>query len=409
MHTTLTIDHLAHRGDGVAIVDDKPLFVPLTLPKERVAVERKGERGRLISIEEPSPLRVDPSCTHFGTCGGCALQHMEEAAYHAWKEEQVSAALSARGIEAKVSPIIAAATETRRRAVLTAVNAGKRTLLGYHERMTNRVVAIKECVVLTPRIVAALPDLNRLAARLAPRKGELRLSVLDTPAGLDVAAESADRKASRDFPALGRLAAEADFARLSVNGEVVIEIRPPALDFAGAAMVPPPGGFVQASAEAEAAMATTVIEALSGAKRVADLFCGSGTFALRIARQASVHAVEGDKAALAALDRAWRQSQGLKTVTQEARDLFRSPLRADELEGFDAVVFDPPRAGAKEQAAQIAASKVPSVLAVSCNPATLARDLRLLIDGGYKLKSVQPVDQFLFSPHIEVIAQLERS
>ncbi|WP_321335642.1 RNA methyltransferase [Breoghania sp.] len=408
MPETVTIDHLAHRGDGVALVGDKPIYVPLTLAGETVQIERKGERARLLSVESPSSQRIEPICPHYGVCGGCALQHMEAAAYRAWKEEQVKAALAARGIEADIRPIVEAGPGTRRRAVLSAVRAGGRVLLGYHERMANRLVGIEACPVLTPRIVAALPTLNGLASRLAPRKGELRMSVLDTTAGLDVAIDGADRKTSRDFPALGRFAAEADFARLSVNGEVVIEIRPPALDFAGAAMVPPPGGFVQASAEAEAAMSRAVLEGIGGAKRVADLFAGSGTFALRIAHEAMVLAVESDKPAMAALDTAWRRASGLKTISQDVRDLFRSPLRPEELDGFDAVVFDPPRAGAKEQAAQLALSKVKTVVAVSCNPATLARDLRTLIDGGYALKWVLPVDQFLFSPHIEVVALLTR-
>ncbi|PTW62177.1 23S rRNA m(5)U-1939 methyltransferase [Breoghania corrubedonensis] len=408
MTDTVTIDHLAHRGDGVASMNSKPVFIPFTLPGEQVEIERNGERARLVSIVTPSPSRIEPMCRHFGTCGGCALQHLEGGAYRAWKEEQVAAALASRGLEAEISPIVPASPGTRRRAVLTAVRAGGRVLVGYHERMANRLVAITECAVATPRIVSALPDLTRLADRLAPRKGELRLTVLDTTSGLDVAAEGANGKAARDFPGLGRLAAEADFARLSVDGEVVIEIRPPALNFGGAAMVPPPGGFVQASAEAEAAMADAVLKAITGTKRVADLFAGSGTFALRIARDALVHAVEGDKAAIGALDRAWRQAPGLKTITQEVRDLFRSPLRPGELESFDAVVFDPPRAGAKEQVAQLAASAVAHIVAVSCNPATLARDLRILIDGGYRLCSVQPVDQFLFSPHIEVVAHLKR-
>ncbi|MDJ0932370.1 RsmD family RNA methyltransferase [Breoghania sp.] len=276
--------------------------------------------------------------------------------------------------------------------MLTAVRVGCGVLFGYHEHMTNRMVAISECVVVTPRIVSALADLNRLAEKLVPCKGELRVTVLDTVTDLDVAVDGADRKASHEFPLLGRVAAEADFARLSVNGETVIEIRPPALDFGGAATVPPPGSFVQASANAEAAMAAAVLKAIGGAKRVADLFAGSGTFALRIAREAVVHAVESDKAAMAALDRSWRQTPGLKTITQEVRDLFRSPLRPKETENFDAMVFDPPRAGAKEQAEQLAASKMPDIVAVSCSPATLAHDPRTLVDGGYQVQSVQPVD-----------------
>ncbi|WP_346432299.1 methyltransferase [Breoghania sp. L-A4] len=232
--------------------------------------------------------------------------------------------------------------------------------------------------------------------------------MLDTQAGLDVTIDGAGKGAAKLFPKLGQVAFEADLARLSVDGEVVIEARPPALNMDGVAAVPAPGGFTQASAQAEAAMAERVLEAFDGARQVVDLYCGLGTFALRIARTTPVHAVENDRAALKALDAAWRRAKGLKAVSHEARDLARRPLMKDELEKFDAAVFDPPRAGARAQAEMLAASAIKTIAAVSCNPATLARDLRILVDGGYTIKSVLPVDQFLFSPHIEVVVILKR-
>lgn len=405
---TVTISALAHRGDGVAETASGPLYVPFTLPGETVRVEGRGERARLIGIDSPSADRVEPPCRYFGKCGGCSLQHMEAGAYAAWKREQVVASLASRGLEAEVEPIVMASPGTRRRAVFTASRAGGRVLLGYHERASNRLVHIEHCAVVTAKISEALPALRRLAETLAPKRDEMRLTVLDTSAGLDVALTGVGKGAAKQFPKLGQIAFDADLARLSVDGEVVIEIRPPALNMDGVAVVPTPGGFTQASAPAEAAMAERVLSALGDAKQVADLYCGIGTFALRIARKAAVHAVEGDKAALKALDAAWRRASGLRAVSHESRDLSRRALMKDELEKFDAVVFDPPRAGARAQCEALAGSHVKTIVAVSCNPATLARDLRILVDGGYALKSALPVDQFLFSPHIEVVAVLKR-
>lgn len=408
MPETVTITALAHRGDGVAETPTGALYIPFTLPGETVEVDGKGERLKLRRVVEKSPLRVAPLCRHFGTCGGCALQHMERGAYSRWKHEQVQAAFASRGLAVDVAPMIAAETGDRRRAVLTAIRAGGRVLLGYHARASNQLVAITECPVLAPSLVEALPHLRRVAEAAAPKRGELRMTVLETSAGLDVTIDGVGKRLADLFPRLGQLAAEADFARLSGDGEIIIEIRPPALDMAGTPVVPAPGGFTQASLRAETAMAALVIKAVGDCKNVADLYSGLGTFALRIARQAPVLAVEGDRGALKALNTAWRRSTGLKPIRCEARDLSRRPLMVDELGEFDAVVFDPPRAGAKAQCEELAKSAVGTVVAVSCNPATLARDIRILVDGGYSLKSVQPVDQFLFSPHIEVVAVLKR-
>lgn len=410
--STFEIDSLAHKGDGVARTANGPLFIPFTLPGETVVAEPKGSHATLVEVTVPSPLRVDPLCRHFGTCGGCALQHMEGKAYLAWKREQVIAALKDRGIEAEVGGTIDAAGAGRRRAVLTALRAGHKTLLGFHERQSHRLVDLAECPVLAQEITIALPLLRKIATSLLPRRGELRATVTATQNGLDLAFERKEAMPAKLVPDLVSSAMEAGFARLAVNGEVLVEARPPQLLIDGVPVTPPPAGFIQATEAAEQALAGLVREGVGEAGKVADLFAGIGTFTFPLARRANVHAVETDKAALAALDGGLRRAQGRKSITHERRDLFRNPLVASELDdfgrGYQAVVFDPPRAGAEAQAREIARSKVARVVAVSCNPATLARDLRILLDGGYRLERIVPVDQFRFSPHIEVVAMLTR-
>ena len=300
------------------------------------------------------------------------------------------------------------APHSRRRAVLTARRQrdGQATL-GYHRRKSAELVDLQECPVLQPAIVERLAALRAIAAALPAR--EARLTVLATSAGLDISAEhGGNRLGAAAVSEIARIAAKQQLARIAVNGETVIERVPPVLAFAGIDAVPPPGAFVQAVEAAELEMTRLVREAVAGSTRVADLFCGVGTFALPMARNARVLAVDSDDKALAALDAAVRRAQGLKPVETKLRDLLRTPLGAKELEGFDAVVFDPPRAGAKAQAERLAQSQVPLVVAVSCDPGTLARDLRILVDGGYSLEGVTPIDQFLFSAHVEAVAVLRR-
>lgn len=405
----LKITELGHRGDGIALTDEGPVYVEGALPGEIVRAKVAGGRAQGPVVETPSPDRIAPVCRHFGTCGGCTVQHLAEAPYLDWKRGLVEKALADRGIETEVTATIPATQGGRRRAVLTATRAGRHTLLGYHAKASHRLVDIVECPVLDPSIAAALPGLRSLAGEILPKKGELRLTVLVTTSGLDVAIDKADKAYDRKIPALSQKTVELNLARLSVNGEVILEVRPPLLDMGGVGIVAAPGGFTQATQAAEEALSRLVLKGVGNVRTVADLFSGAGTFALRLAKQANVHAVEGDAAAVAAFDKALRKPRGLKKVTFEKRDLFRRPLVAQELEPFEAVVFDPPRAGAQAQVEQLAASTVGTIVAVSCNPATLARDLRVLIDGGYVLQSVTPVDQFHFSPHIEVVATLQRA
>ncbi len=408
MAETVTITAIGYRGDGIA-EGSPPLYVPFTLPGERVLIEREADRGRLIEIVAASPERVAPLCRHFGTCGGCALQMMPPDRTRALKRDFVIAALAHQGLAPDVAETIGVPVANRRRAVLTALRTGKRVVLGYHERLSRRIVDIAECPVLAPTLSERLATLRELLPPLLLERKPVRMTLLLTANGIDVALEDA---VIPDAKALSRLAATAfaaGIARLAVDGEPILTLAEPALDLAAVRVAPPPGAFMQASAEAEAAMTALVVEHLRQARRAADLFAGVGTFALALARHAPVRAVEASQPALDALQRATKRASRLKPIETEARDLFKDPLSADELKRFDGVVFDPPFAGAKAQAAALAASRVPRIVAVSCNPATFARDARILVDGGYTLDRVVPIDQFVYSAATEVVGLFSRS
>ena len=356
---------------------------------------------------KPSPDRIAPVCPHFGVCGGCALQHLEKAAYLDWKREQVVAALSARGLEADVEPVRPVPLGSRRRAALALARGKAGTALGYRRARSHELIDIAVCPVLSPGIVARLPRLKAALAPLLGGKREARVGVTETRNGLDIVLEGA-KPAPAAVGAFAREAISLGVARLTIGGESIGPARAPEIDLSGVSIRLPPGAFLQASREAEAVMAGLVREGVGDARRIADLFAGLGTFTFALARGAAVDAFEEDEAALQALAEAWRNTPGLKPVRTFGRDLFRAPLGVNELGPYDALVFDPPRAGAAAQAATIAKSKVPRVVAVSCNPGTLARDLRILVDGGYRIARIVPVDQFLFSPHVEMVARLER-
>lgn len=409
MTVDLTITGLAHLGDGTAEMDGETVYVRGTLPGERVRTRIEGERADAVEILEASPDRQPPTCRHFLTCGGCALQHMRIGPYLDWKRDLVVGALRARGIEAAVEPTVAVAPRTRRRATFAARRARETVLFGFHGWRSGVMVDVAECPVLEPAIEAAVPGLRTLMVGRLSRRGEAVVQVTMSRSGLDVFVAGA--REIGEVLELGRLAAAAqtlDLARLTWNGEIIAERRPPTQEFDGIAVTPPPGAFLQAAVPAEAALIRLVLQGVGDAGPVADLFCGVGTFSLPLARRRAVHAVENDGAALAALDAGAHGAVGLKPVTTERRDLFRRPLMTHELARFAAVVFDPPRAGARTQAEELAIARTHTIVAVSCNPATFARDARILLDGGYRLKRVTPVDQFLFSPHVELVAVFRR-
>jgi 23S rRNA (uracil1939-C5)-methyltransferase len=401
----LQIDGLGAQGDGIAETDAGVRYVPFALPGERVQASGDGP-PRLLS--PPSPDRVPALCPHFAICGGCAAQHMGERLYAEWKRDAVVAALGRRGLAPDVARLQRVAPGSRRRAVLTARRMGGRIVLGYHRRQSRDLVDIAECPVLLPAIVARLPALRAIAATLAAP--EARLTVLAAPAGVDVVAATGGHRPGRATIAeLGRIATEHGLARVSVNGEIVIERARPVLRMGEVEVAVPPGAFVQAVQASEETMRALAMAGLGKPKRVADLFCGVGTFTFALARRARVLALDSDPVAIAALAAAARHAQGLKPIEAGVRDLFREPLSTRELEPFDAVVFDPPRAGARRQAQELARSTVETVIAVSCDPGTLARDAQILVEGGYAIAGVTPIDQFVFSAHVETVAVLRRN
>lgn len=402
---TLEIARLGAQGDGVAETEAGPVYVPFALQGERVSADVEGDSGRLVEVLAPSPQRAVPPCRHFGACGGCALQHMERQAYETWKSAQVLAAFAQRGIAAPMRPLIACAGQ-RRRASLAARRAGGGTIdLGFHAAGSHDIVALSECPVLHGKIMAAFPALKSLAGLVTSPKGEVRVVMAWTDAGLDVVLDDVNAQLTPSLrAAIAAAATAAGLARVSVNRDPVYEGLTPFFKFGRAEVAIAPGVFAQAVKESEDQMVRLAIEAVGKAKTAADLFSGLGAFTFRLAEKARVFAADSDRPAIAALTAAAKKATGLKPIEARLRDLFREPLSATELRDFEAIVFDPPRAGAEAQARMIARAKVKTVVAVSCNPATLARDARILIDGGYVLESVTPVDQFLYTPHIEAVA-----
>lgn len=406
--TEVEITRLGRHGDGVDA--SGAVFAPLTLPGERIA-GRPDAKGRIAAprILRASPDRAEPPCPAYGDCGGCQIMHASEDFAARWKSERIAVALAAQGLSAPLRPIAVSPPASRRRAVLSARRTRTGVLLGFHARRADRLVPLPGCRVLRAEITEAAPALAAIAALAASRRGELKLAVTATEGGLDVDLRGAPAPDGRTAAQAAALAGRAGWARLSWGAETLALARPPAVRFGRARVVPPPGGFLQATEEAEVTLAAAVAEALGPARRIADLFAGAGAFALRLAERAEVHAVDADAPALAALSAGWRAAAGgLRRVTTETRDLFRRPLLPAELARLDGAVIDPPRAGAAAQAQALARAALPRLAMVSCNPETFARDARTLVDGGWRLDWVQPVDQFRWSAHVELAAGFSR-
>jgi 23S rRNA (uracil1939-C5)-methyltransferase len=406
------IDRIGHRGDGVADSVDGPIYVSGTLPGEIVEVADwpgHPDRRILLNVEEASPARIAPICPHFGPCGGCALQHWQSTAYHAWKRDLVVTALAQAGIDAPVADLIDAHGDGRRRAVFHARRGTHHVLeVGFSAARAHHLVAIDRCPILAKSLAGALKAAWAIAEVLDASRKPLDIQVTATDTGLDIDVRGSGPLTAGSTAALVRVAAAQNLVRLTRHGELVAQAHPPSLRMGTATVLLPPAAFLQATAEGEAVLSRLVRESCTGAKNIADLFAGVGPFALRLAGQARVFAADEDEDAIAALKRAAAATAGLKPVSAERRDLFKNPLVAAELGRFDAVVFDPPRQGAQAQAHALAASHIPIVAAVSCNPGTFARDLRILLDGGYRLGTVTPVDQFRYSAHVEIVARLEK-
>ena len=412
MTERLAINRLAHRGDGVADTPAGPVFVPYTLPGETVEVESvpgHPDRRHLLRVETASPERIEPFCPHFGICGGCAIQHWTPARYQEWKRSLVVEALAQAGLDAPVDELIDAHGDGRRRATFHARLSARDILeVGFAALRAHHIVGIDRCPVLAPSLDGAIPAAWAVAEALKPQDKPLDIQVTATDSGIDMDVRGSGPLNSARTGVLARLAATHKLARLTRHGELIAQRATPSVVVGRAQVTLPPGSFLQATVAGELALARLVESHVGKAKVIADLFCGLGPFALRLAEQARIIAFDADASAIAALKQATNMTSGLKPIEAETRDLFKRPLYATELKRVDALVFDPPRQGAEAQARELAKSAVPIVIAVSCNAATFARDVRLLVDGGYRLKSVTPVDQFRHSAHVEIVAKLER-
>lgn len=400
----MKIERLNIRAEGVS----GGVTVARVLPGEEVEGEILDGRIAQPRIVTPSSDRVSAPCRHFKTCGGCALMHASDAFVANWKQDVVRNALSAQGLEAPIRAMHTSPALARRRAVLAGRRLKSGALVGFHARASDTVVPVPECQLLDPRLVACLPALEALVVAGASRKAEMKLTLTALDPGVEVAVSQGKPLDDALRQRLPQIAGQFRLARLAWNGEVVFQEQPPTLPMGSAQVSPPPGAFLQATPQGQATLLAAVRAAVGPARRVVDLFAGCGTFTLPLAATAEVHAVEAAREMLASLDKGWRAASGLKRVTTEARDLFRRPFMPDELRGFDAVVIDPPRAGAEAQTAEIARSTVPVVAFVSCNPVTFARDARCLVDAGFSLDWVEVVDQFRWSAHVELAARFSR-
>jgi 23S rRNA (uracil1939-C5)-methyltransferase len=408
----LAITAIGQRGDGVAERDREPIYVSYALPGETVEVDvwpGHPDRRHLIRVEKASPERIAPFCPHFGTCGGCAIQHWRPDRYQAWKRDLVVTALAQADLAAPVDDLVDAHGEGRRRAVLHARRGTHDVLqVGFAAPRAHHIVAIDRCPVLAPGLDGAIAAAWALAEAIDSLAKPLDIQVTETLSGLDIDLRGSGSLTPQRMAALARIAETHRLARLTRHGELLAQRSAPMLVIGRARVKLPPGAFLQATALGEATLARLVIEHVEAAKSVLDLFAGIGPFALRLAERARVTAADSDEPAIAALKGAAAAIQGLKPIEAERRDLFRRPFLASEMKRFDAALFDPPRQGAEAQARELAASVVPIVLAVSCNAATFARDARILVNGGYRLERVTPVDQFRHSAHVEIVARFVR-
>lgn len=409
----LVIDHVAHRGDGVTFIDGEAVYVPYTLGGETIEVApvpgHHPDRRRLLQVERASPERVTPFCKHFGVCGGCAIQHWETERYRAWKRNIVVETLAQAKLACEVEPLVDAHGLGRRRITLHA-RMGTHDVLkvGFAAASSHDIIPVDRCPILDPGLDGALDAAWAIAEPLISTGKPLDIQVSATDNGLDVDVRGSGPLPAKMIAKLSLVVEQHRLARLTRHGELVLMRAPPTIMIGTAQVTLPPGSFLQATVAGEEALAGLVIEGCNRAKHVADLFCGVGPFALRLAAKSRISAFDSDAVAVAALQKAASSTSGLKPVKTDTRDLFRRPLMPQELRDYDAVVFDPPRQGAQAQAQQLAASKIPVVVAVSCNVATFARDARILVDGGYRLEGVTPVDQFRHTPHVELVAKFKR-
>jgi 23S rRNA (uracil1939-C5)-methyltransferase len=415
----LTPQFMGAQGDAVAVLDGKRVFVPFALPGERVRARLAPRSGGDLQAAEmeilaPSPERFVPACRHFGLCGGCKLQHWAEPAYRAWKIDLVRQTLHQHGTDVpeKLASVFVPPA-TRRRAEFAALKQAGEVLIGFHAARSDLIVDQLQCPILVPALEHLVPKLRSGLRDVLHQGQPADVLATVTLTGIDLLITAEEAAGTKQRGALARFAAEHGIVRIAWQArrgtpEPIVVQAPPQMRFGAVLVDLPMPSFLQPSAEGEAALKAAVLAMTGKAKRIVELFAGCGTFTFDLAGIGKVHAVEGSKPAVAALEHAAKRAQLGHRITTEVRDLERAPLTFQELKNVDAVVFDPPRAGAKAQAEMLAKSQVKRIVAVSCNPATFARDAGILIGGGYLLSALTIVDQFIWSPHVELVAEFRK-
>ena len=407
MSEKFKIERLSWQGDGVTTVRNEDVFVPFSLPGEIAEGDIANGICENMRILEPVSERVKAPCRHFKKCGGCILQHADDALLADWKMKLVQDTLALNHVKTTFRPIQVSPAHSRRRAVFSARRTKKSAEVGFHKRNSDVLINLLECTLMHPQIIAGFDAFREIAKLGCSRKDEIRIGATVTENGLDVDVVEAKELEPKQTESLAQMAALHGFARISWNSEVLAQLKLPTQKFGVAHVIPPSGSFLQATPQGEHALVSASLETLGKCKQVLDLFSGSGTFTFPLSQISQVHAVETQPEMLDALNAGWRQAVGTKNVTTEVRDLFYRPLLLDELKKYDGVVIDPPRAGALEQVKILAQSNIGKISFVSCNPATFARDAKILINGGYALNWVQVVDQFRWSAHVELVAEFE--
>lgn len=416
MTIRVKINHIGAGGDGVA---DGPIYVPFSVDGDDLEIKVQGSKGRIKHIHKASPDRTDPICEHFGRCGGCSLQHVSEDYYRRWKQEQVRVALSHRGFEdITILDAQISGPGSRRRARLSVMGRGKGVaIVGFAERASHNIIDIQECPVMAPEIVAFIGPLRKFLGSQLDLRQKMAVQINLAENGLDIILEGSGEPDLDLRMDIAAFAEGQDVARICWQDskqknpyhEILCERRKPYVTFAGRQVYIPPGSFLQATKDGEATLTRFMKSALGDADKVVDIFAGCGTFTVALIATRAVHGVEGDQDMVDALKNSAHQMGTIRALTTEVRDLFLRPLLSHELNKFDAVVIDPPRAGARDQVAEIVKSDIKNLVMISCNPATFARDARLLVEGGFIMGDILPVDQFLYSPHIELAAGFRRS
>ncbi|PHQ71125.1 MAG: 23S rRNA (uracil(1939)-C(5))-methyltransferase RlmD [Sneathiella sp.] len=418
MTVNLTIDHIGSSGDGVAFVDEKPVFVAYTAPGDVITAQLGEARGtghmaNLENILEAGTDRIAPACRHFGTCGGCSLQHLSPEFTATWKRQRIIDCLSKVGItDIDVEPTVTTALRSRRRVEFIASRRKKGAMIGYHLRRSHQIFDVGDCPVLHADLLALVKPLRAMLVTLLPRNSQARITATRTDNGPDILITANIELDLAVREILAAFVADNTLSRVSIAqkpgavAEVIAAARNAEVMLGDVPVVIAPGGFLQATEAGEQALVRRAVSALSSSKNIVDLFAGCGSFSFPLAKTAKVHAVEGDEELAHALQNS--ANKNILPISTDVRDLFQRPLFPDELKSFDGLLFDPPRAGAQAQAEEIAKSNIETVVAVSCNPVSFSRDVAILVKAGYQLQSLLPVDQFLWSPHVEMIAVLTR-